>query len=137
MRTPLSFALGLCALTVGCSSTAPLPDSTPVRGAPQSSSSRSSVITLEELETAANLDAFEAVRRLRPMWLRTRGPVSMLLASGIMVYVNGSRRGFAQELRGLRATNIEKMEFLDSRQATVRFGVDHPDGAILVTLRGG
>ena len=95
------------------------------------------MISAEELATTAALDAFDSVRRLRPMWLRTRGPVSMSLQSGVQVYVNGSRRGRLEVLKNLRATNIESITYLSAPEATTRFGVDHSDGAIMVILRRG
>lgn len=92
-------------------------------------------ISADEMETVRNLDGFEAVRRLRPTWLQTRGVASFNQPGGIKVYVNGMIRGGVSELRTLRARNIETMGFLTAREATTRFGGDHSDGAILVRLK--
>lgn len=97
----------------------------------------SSVITAEELAGVPELNCYEAVQRLRPSWLRTRGRVSMSTQQGVRLYVNGMSRGYVTELTSIRANAVEEMRYLSGPQATSRFGTDHTDGAILVTLRGG
>ncbi len=99
--------------------------------------SSSSVLTAEELETVAELNCYEAVQRLRPSWLRTRGRVSMASQQGIRLYIDGIHRGYVSELVSIRANAIERMRFLSGREATARFGTNHTDGAVLVTLRKG
>ena len=118
-------------LALGCSSSG--------RSSESNARNRGDVISVEELATTAELDAYQAVRRLRPMWLRTRGPVSLSLQgrAGIRVYVNGSRRGELDVLRSFRATDIESITYLSAPEATTRFGVDHSNGAIMVILKRG
>lgn len=131
MRTSPALIATVTLLTVACSSSG--------RSSDSNARNRGAVITAEELATTAELDAFNAVRRLRPMWLRTRGPVSMSLQerAGIRVYVNGSRRGTLEVLRNFRATDIESITYLSAPEATTKFGIDHSDGAIMVILRRG
>ncbi len=131
MRILFALVTTLALFTLACSSSG--------RGTRTGAGSSSSVISMDELATTARLDAFEAVRRLRPMWLRGRGPVSMELQerAGVRIYVNGVNRGQAPELKDIRSTDVESIRYLSSGQATIRFGIDHPDGAILVTLRRG
>lgn len=100
-----------------------------------STSSAADIITEEELTTVPGLNALEAIQRLRSGWLRVRGRTTFNAQQGVRVYVNGMSRGGVGELRTLRARNIESMRFLNGRDATTRFGVDHTDGAILVRLR--
>jgi hypothetical protein len=95
------------------------------------------VITTEELETVEELNAYEAVQRLRPNWLRTRGRVSMQAQQGIQLYVDGVHRGYVADLVSIRANAVQRMEYLSASQATARFGTDHVDGAVLVRLRRG
>lgn len=131
MRTSSALVVTVALLTLACSSSG--------RSSESNARNRGAVITAEELATTAELDAFDAVRRLRPMWLRTRGPVSMSLQgrAGIRVYVNGSRRGQLDVLRSFRATDIESITYLSAPEATTRFGIDHSDGAIMVILKRG
>ena len=104
-------------------------------GSAGSRSASSSVITEEELATASELNAYEVVQRLRPQWLTTRGPATFSGQQGIRVYVDGISRGFVTELASLRAVSVKSMRYLTGREATARFGTDHGDGAILVTMR--
>ncbi len=136
MRTSPALVAIATLLTLACSSSG---RSSSGLSSQSNARNRGAMISAEELATTAELDAYDAVRRLRPMWLRTRGQVTLTGQgrAGIRVYVNGSRRGELQALRAIRATAIESITFLSSAEATTRFGVDHSDGAIMVVLRGG
>ena len=96
-----------------------------------------SVLTSAELERVRELNCYEAVQRLRPNWLRTRGRVSMETQQGIQLYVDNVHRGYVTELVSIRASSVERMRFLSAPEATARFGTDHVDGAVLVTTRRG
>jgi len=87
------------------------------------------VIEQEEIQGRSETDAFALIATLRPAWLRVRG------GSGgvIQVYVNGQRRLNAMSLRDVIPANILKIEHLDGGRATERYGVNHVNGAILVT----
>lgn len=89
----------------------------------------------EELRDVPELNAYEAVQRLRPQWLVTRGRVSFTAGQGVRLYVDGVERGYAPELASIRTTSVKSMRFLSGREATARYGTDHGDGAILVTTR--
>ena len=106
-------------------------------GSPESESPRSNVITLDEFANVGHMNALEAVQRLRPVWLRVRGQATFRAQMvGIRVYVDGTRRGdTVDELRRIRVSNIDEMRFLSAREATMRFGTDHQEGAILVILK--
>jgi hypothetical protein len=109
----------------------------------ESSSGRSTLqerylITRADLEGMEDLNAFEAIRRLRPIWLRYRGQ-SVLVAperEGMRVYVNRSYFGDAQSLSTLMVRDIREIRFLDARQATLQYGTDHSVGAIVITTGG-
>ncbi|GMR11954.1 MAG: hypothetical protein BMS9Abin29_0140 [Gemmatimonadota bacterium] len=131
MRLSSALVATAALLTLACSS--------PGRSSSPNARNRGAVISAEELATASELDAFDAVRRLRPMWLWTRGAVSLSLQdrAGVRVYINGSRRGQLEALKSFRATDIESITYLSAPEATLRFGIDHSDGAILVILKRG
>lgn len=93
------------------------------------------VITIEEMEAVEELNAYEAVQRLRPQWLTTRGPMSFTAGEGVRLYVGGVLSGYAADLRSIRASTVGHMRYLSGREATARYGTDHGDGAILVELR--
>ena len=95
------------------------------------------VLTAEEIRAVSATDAFEAVQRLRPEWLRRRGQVSIQdpSAGEVVIYLDGVRFGGPRSLEGLRAESIVHMEYLDASDATTRFGTGHGGGAILVRTR--
>ena len=86
-------------------------------------------IVRAELEALGPMDAYEAVRELRPAWLRVRNQTEPPV-----VYLNNTRFGNdPTALRGLQSTGIEQMEHLNATDATTRFGLGHTGGAIVVT----
>jgi hypothetical protein len=114
----------LAVALVGCAS-AP-------SGEPRSDPNR---ITLEELRTAPRSNALDVVQTLRPRWLQIRGPTTFGREPPIVVYVDGVRIGGPSQMSGIPVPTIQSMQFLDSREASSRFGLDHGNGAILITTR--
>lgn len=98
--------------------------------------SRSSdLISSEELRASEiqSQNAYRAIQRLRPTWLRARGSSFTGERQLPVVFVNGTRFGEIESLYNLNVSDIVQMEFLDSRDATTRFGTGYPGGAIMVT----
>ena len=97
------------------------------------------VIHEEELLPHERLDAFQVVQRLKPRWLRPRGQQALTGSNreGVRVYLDGMLRGDVSALRRVPAHTVGEIRFLDSRQATLRFGTGHAEGAILVATRRG
>lgn len=130
-RSPTSVtAFMLLVAALGCASTASPDVAQPA--------ARNAIVRVE-LEGFDDLSAYEAIRRLKPGWLRYRGQ-SVLTSpgrEGLRVYVNGSLYGEADALSQIRVPDIERIEYLDARVATLRFGTGHTVGAILITTRRG
>ena len=96
-------------------------------GAPRRSTNR---IVADELATLQQLDCYQAIQRLRPNWLRTRG------SSPPQILVDGSRQsGGLDLLRSYRAADVEEMRFISGTDATTRFGTGFDGGAIMLTTR--
>jgi len=96
-----------------------------------------SEITRKEIQRVEQMNsAYSVVQRLRPNWLRKRGPSSVSNPGDIIVYVEGSRYGPPQSLRQLDPLNVASMRWLTDDQATTRYGTGHDNGVILVRLRG-
>jgi hypothetical protein len=90
---------------------------------------------LERLDVA---NAYQALERLRPDWLRGRGPLSPRNPQGSLptIYVAGIRQqGGPDALRQVRLGDVREIQYLSSVEATTRYGTDHAGGAILVILR--
>jgi len=91
-------------------------------------------ITVEEIASTNMSTALEVVQSLRPNWLRERGPVSIRNPQGseVIVYLDGARFGGMDSLRQIRVSSVASIEYLNSSEATFRFGTNHVGGAILV-----
>jgi hypothetical protein len=110
------------------------------------------VISSEEIEVIKGDvgNAEDIIRRLRPKFLQVRPSQSLMGSSSnagaaasasrttqavsIKVYVNNVRRGSTEVLRQLPAVGITEIRYLNSSDATSRFGMDHEAGAILITV---
>ncbi len=104
--------------------------------ASRSSGGDPSVITQSEVEEAGSMSsAYTLVQRLRPQWLRKRGPSSVENQSDILVYVDGNRYGPPSTLREIDVVDVESVEFLSDNEATMRYGSGHDHGVILVHLK--
>jgi hypothetical protein len=82
------------------------------------------VLIEEEIARAAATDAYEVVYRLRPNWLRRRGPTTLRSpGSGeVTVYVDGVQFGDNAVLRSIPAGDVVGMAYFSAADATTRFG---------------
>ena len=96
------------------------------------------VILAEEFAGRGDIQtAYDAVRRLRPQFLRKRGSATIAMPQAeIQVYTNGVRRGGPAILREIPASSVVEIRYMNSNDATTRYGTDHSNGAILVTTQG-
>lgn len=95
------------------------------------------VITSEEIAKSSGSTALDVVRQLRSQWLITRGVAGANDpgAGGIMVYVDGVRRGGLESLEQIGVEQLGQIRFLDANNATTRYGTGHPNGAIEITTK--
>jgi len=106
-------------------------------GGPRPTHSRT-LITMEEIAALHVGTAYEVVQMLRPAFLRTRGAASINDPTPVpaVVYLDGFRHGDTPEaLKTIDRIAVREIEYLDSREATTRFGTGHRGGAILVRTR--
>ena len=80
--------------------------------------------------------ALDLVQRLRPQWLRARSQ-SFDGGVGASVYVDDVRFGDLDSLRSISAQTVQEIEWIDSGEATQRWGTGNMGGAILVRTRRG
>ncbi len=94
-----------------------------------------SLITLEEIQRSGAMSAYEAVERLRPLWLRSRRERSRGAPTSIVVYLNGTRMGGTDTLRRLEVLPITSIRYLDAAAATSLPGLGslRVEGAIMVS----
>lgn len=90
------------------------------------------VLTQEQLVTTNKTSLYEAIERLRPEWLTSRGPASAtnLEPAVASVYMNGTMLGKAEYLREMRVLDVTEVRYWDAGQASARFGMGHPRGVI-------
>jgi len=101
----------------------------------QGASVSSTLITEAEITRAGAGTAYETMEQLRPWYLsltRTRGAPCERV-----VYVDRTRLGGLDALRGIQSASVREIQILDARDATMRFGSGHCAGAIVVVIRVG
>lgn len=128
---------GFLLLVASCSTTGNSSTADPSDASPRRASRSSRVLTSADLLSVLDLNALQAVERLRPTWLRNRGQVSLENQQfrGVRLYVDGNPRGYMADMAEILASDVEEMRFMDSREATTRFGTGYTDGVIVITTR--
>jgi hypothetical protein len=91
----------------------------------------------EELDEWNQFTAWDAVQRLRPMWMRPGGVRNSANPAGHYPYVfaDGSPYGPMESLRSFRVENLQEMQFVDATDATIRYGGQYQGGVILLTTK--
>lgn len=95
------------------------------------------IIRQNEIEAEADArNALELIQRLRPFWIRSRGQSSINLATAEpVVYVNNTKMGSPSVLQQYSVASIREIRQLRGSDASMRYGIGHENGAILLTLR--
>jgi hypothetical protein len=95
------------------------------------------VLTAEELAPLVQFSAWDAIQRLRPMWMRPGGIRNSANPAGHYpyVFVDGSPYGEMESLRGFRMENVREMRFVNATDTTIRYGGQYQGGVILVITR--
>lgn len=96
------------------------------------------IITLHELERVKDLTLFDAVRQLRPHFLRNRTLTAhgRGASSQLMLYVNGEKMDSVDDLRRLWPSDVEEVRFYEPQLANTYFArYNNAGGAIAVKLR--
>jgi hypothetical protein len=101
------------------------------------STSRPNAITREELAGLPSTNAYDAVERLRPGWLRRPTAPTVIGVNPLLVYVDQQLVGEVDELRTISTDQIERIEFITAPNATNRHGTGNASGAIGITTRRG
>ncbi|MGH7500506.1 MAG: hypothetical protein ACREL7_02000 [Longimicrobiales bacterium] len=93
------------------------------------------VITAGDIATAHVQTAWEAVERLQPQWLTSRGATSITDPTPTVasVFLNGVEVGDVDYLKSIIAVDVSEMRYYPPGEAGARFGMGHPRGVITVT----
>lgn len=100
-----------------------------------SGSADPNVILEAELATYADRPVVQAIQRLRPQFLRTRGvsSVNRTAVDVVVVYLGGTRMGGPEALEQIRTADVREIRYLSPSDASQRFGLNHSNGAIILT----
>ena len=92
------------------------------------------IILAPEIVAARVMNAYDAVMRLRPEYLRARGPVHPRLGnSGPVVYLDDIQLGSVETLRTISVDKVTAIRYLRPTEANVRLGPHGSNGAIVVS----
>jgi len=91
----------------------------------------------EELVNTSELTLYDAIQRLRPMWLRARGNSATQGPDPVIVYMNNVRVGDISYLHDIMVESVEEVSFVNASDATTRGGIGGAGGVILVVSRPG
>lgn len=109
------------------------------RTTPQSRAERGSnnVLTVAQLSATNAESLYEAINRLRPSWLTSRGPTSVTntTPTEVSVFMAGTLLGHAEILQQIRVLDVTEVKYWDAGAASARFGMGHPRGVIELTRK--
>ncbi len=96
----------------------------------------SNLITEQEIAAINVTNAFEAVEKLRPNFLHSRGQTPFGSESGLPdVYLGSQRYGDPSSLRNIAASEVREIRFYNAAEAAAKFAMQNPNGVIEVTLK--
>jgi hypothetical protein len=124
-RAVLTVAIALVLGTAACASSG------------ERTASRGMFIAQDEIAASSAANAYELIQSLRPRWLSHRGPETFGMGgrATIIIYVDGSRLGGLETLNQVSTRDLASAERLNSHDATRRWGMNHPRGAIVLTTK--
>jgi hypothetical protein len=97
----------------------------------------SNVITEAELEAVKVSNAFEAVDRLRPAYLRSRGRTrpNAGVSAFPTIYLDGQPYGDISTLRNIQIGQVREIHYYGTADAMTRFGSQRATGVIEIISR--
>ena len=125
-----SIAVAVLLALTACASAGAAPEGEP------RARTRADLITQEELRRTQHTNLFDAVQTLRPRWLNSRGPDTMIGRQGeIQVHMDETRLGGLSALRSIPSVGVVYIQWFDPVSAAARWGLDHGHGAIYISSR--
>ncbi len=99
------------------------------------SSSIQDVVTGEQLVETRQSTVFEALRQLRPRWLRSRGAGPAGERYEVNIYVGNQLMGTLDFLRTIKPEAVRELRRYTASEATTTFGTGNMGGVIAITRR--
>jgi hypothetical protein len=94
----------------------------------------SRILSGADLRHPVATNAYDLLRIRRPQFLRFGGPAGV---DARVVYIDGMRAGRIEDLKLVSTSIVNEIRLLSAPEASFRYGLDHPAGAIVVTTRIG
>ena len=104
-------------------------------GAATGGSTRSDLIVLSEVNAGSFTNMFDLVQAMRPNWLRARSPNSFQSPGYVQVYLDDVRLGGVENMRTLAVQGVQYVRWYDPISASSRWGLNHEQGAIVISMR--
>jgi hypothetical protein len=98
----------------------------------------SNVVARRELDAVGSISTYDALQRLRPNFLRDRGPTSLVNLSARTrpaVFLDQSPYGEIETLRAIPSSRVEEIRYYAGAEATTRFGSAYGAGVIQLKMR--
>ena len=95
-------------------------------------------IAADELAHSTDLSLYDAIRRLRPNFLKPRGVAAFgaPATTALTLYVDGQRMDSIDDLRRISCDEVAEVRFYEPQIANTKFaGHNNAGGAIAVTLK--
>ena len=94
-------------------------------------------ITAQQIASIDAISAWDIIEKLRPHWLRSRGPRSLTDPALAIadVFVDGIHVGKIEVLQQMQISDVQEFRFLPPGRAAVRYGMGYPRGIIEVTRK--
>ena len=130
--------VALCGLVLACASGATKTGTNREGTSPEATNREARNLLTQEQLAATNRDnLYEAIEKLRPDWLSSRGPTSVTNATPTVasVFMNGTMLGRAEYLRDMRVMDVREVRYWEPGPASARFGMGHPRGVLELSRR--
>ena len=101
-------------------------------------STASNTISRADLDAAGTATVYDVVLRLRPTYLRDRGPTSVMnrtAHTAAVVFVDNTEFGDRESLRRFQASRVQEIRYYSGPEATTKFGSAYGAGVIALTTR--
>jgi len=124
------------ALTIACSASlaTPFTPTPPVAETQSAPTSRATLITATDLHSINATSTLDAVRQLRPDFLRA-SPRADRSATGPAVFINGMFAGDVSWLEWIQIAEVRDITFIHPTEARFRFGPTCPCGGGIVAVQ--
>jgi hypothetical protein len=108
-------------------------------GAASGSRENRQLITAAQIERTQAQNAYDAIERLEPSWLTSRGATSITdsTPTEASVFQYGIHVGGLEFLKTVNVIDVAELRYYPAGQATARFGMGHQRGVIEIIRKGG